>query len=142
MGKKSTTVKPTLGGSLMFPNDYLSAEDLRGQDASVTIETVRGEDLRIEGGGCERKFVMRFRGKRKKLVLNKTNATAIAAMHGKVADEWPGKRITLYPTTCPAFGDMVDCIRVRDQVPDPPQQQSPPPSPEPEPAEEADSVLN
>jgi hypothetical protein len=114
---KKSTIKPVLGGSLMFPNEYLGAEDLQGQDVTVTIASISQSDLRVESGGTESKFVMMFKGKKKKFVLNKTNAVAIAALHGKQADDWIGKRITLYPTTCPAFGAIVDCIRVRNRVP-------------------------
>jgi hypothetical protein len=29
------------------------------------------------------------------------------------AVNWPGRKITLYPTTCDSFGKKADCIRVK-----------------------------
>ncbi len=49
----------------------------------------------------------------RKLVLNKTNADLVAALHGTDADAWVGKRITIYPAET-AFGKRrEECIRVR-----------------------------
>lgn len=113
---------------LLFPTEYLGAADLKGKDVDLTIASLAVEDLRTDGGtekkpciyfeevnrSCERNGT-----KPKKLVLNKTNMKAIAALHGYEADEWTGKRITLFPTTCPSFGEIVDCIRVKPTVPKP-----------------------
>jgi hypothetical protein len=53
----------------------------------------------------------------KLFVLNKTNANAIAeALGEKKAVNWTGKRITLFPTQCDAFGKTADCIRVKGAV--------------------------
>ncbi len=113
---------------LLFPNLYLAAVDLHGKDADLTIRRVIVEELKTKNGS-ERKPIMYFEetrakadrngtpDKEKRLVLNKTNATTIASMHGNEIDDWKGKRITLYPTQALAFGDMVDCIRVRPEVP-------------------------
>jgi hypothetical protein len=51
------------------------------------------------------------------LLLNKTNAKAIAQMYGKRPADWVGKLISLYPGTTDAFGETVDCIRIRNQIP-------------------------
>jgi len=104
---------------LLFPNDYVAADDLHGADRTVTISRVTLRDLQIAGGNeSERKPVLHFAEAKKKLVMNKTNATTIAEMHGPLVTEWVGKRITLYATTCMAFGRQVDCIRIRETVPD------------------------
>lgn len=107
---------------LLFPNEYLGAADLRGKDVTLTVARLALEDLRTESG-TERKPVLYFveleeRAKKnqinKKLVLNKTNARSIMAVHGTETNDWKGKKITLYATTCQAFGQTVDCIRIRD----------------------------
>lgn len=104
---------------LMFPSDYLRAADLieRGGEATVTIAEVFADDLHVRGKNgktsTERKYVIRFNKAKKKLVLNKTNAKSIASQHGKDTAEWVGKEITLYATTCNAFGKTEDCIRVK-----------------------------
>ncbi len=110
--------KPTFKGSLMFPSKYVAAEDLKGRDVAVTIRRVEIATLQMKGGGTEKKFLIHFDGKDKPLVLNKTNATTIAMLHGGAAEKWTGKRITLWPTTCSAFGATTTCIRVRDKCPD------------------------
>lgn len=109
---------------LMFENEYLSAADLRGKPVTLTISRVVQEELQVVEGPKELKYVVYFeemeeRHKRdpkrfnKRLVLNKTNGMLIASVHGNEADNWPGKKITLYATTCKAFGEVVDCIRIR-----------------------------
>lgn len=51
------------------------------------------------------------------LLLNKTNAKTIAQLYGRRPANWVGKLIALYPSTTEAFGETVDCIRVRNQIP-------------------------
>ena len=107
---------------LLFPSQYVSAADLKGRDVTLTIERVVLRDLHLSNGGTERKPVIHFvypdaRRDRKKLVLNKTNATTIAQLHGPVPSQWAGQKITLYPTTCKFGRETVDCIRVRDRSP-------------------------
>lgn len=113
--------KVTLGGEAMFPNEWLSAVDLKGKDVTLTVHSIKVEEM---PHGDEVRPVLRFaeleqrpKDKRKRLGLNKTNATAIASLYGREAMDWIGKRVTLYPTTCSAFGEVVDCIRVRPTKP-------------------------
>ena len=112
---------------LLFPNLYLSAAHF-AQDGTLTIARVSVEDLKT-ANSTERKPVLYFHethakalqngdaSKEKRLVLNKTNAKAIAGLYGWETNEWAGKRITLYATQCQAFGETVDCIRVRPIAP-------------------------
>lgn len=121
--------KVTLNGELMFPNEYISAPELKERDVALTIASVTSEMLKAKKGADKKALVMRFNGTTKKLVVNKTNADTIATLHGPKAELWPGKRITLYPTHCMAFGERVECIRIREKnsgpttsrkLPDPP----------------------
>ena len=125
---------------LAFPSDYISSADLRGRDVSLTISGANLDNVKvIDGKGKgedQKKLVLEFeelkdrgKGTPRKLVVNKTNAKTIARLHGNEVNSWIGKRITLYPTTCLAFGKTEDCVRIRDQAP-PPQQ----PAKQPEPA--------
>jgi hypothetical protein len=101
------------GVGLLFPSDYLQADDLRGKDVTVTIASIEPRhELKGENNRIEHKPVVTVKNGTKKWVLNKTNAKTIAKKHGKPMD-WIGKQVTLYPTTCTAFGETVDCIRVR-----------------------------
>ena len=111
----------------LFPTEYIASHDLAGKDVNLTISRVVVEDLRTTEGS-ERKPIVYFeemeeRNRKdrnqpnKKLVLNKTNAKVIAGLLGYETDDWGGKRITLFATTCQAFGETVDCIRIRDKAP-------------------------
>jgi hypothetical protein len=76
----------------MYPSTYLSAADLGGKDAKVVIQSVKKERITSETGETSDCFLLTFAKAKKAMVMNK---------------------ITLYPTTCQAFGETVPCIRVR-----------------------------
>jgi hypothetical protein len=107
---------------LLFPSKYIKAADLmdKPEGAPLTISRIEKETLKMQDGSEEEKWVVHFdewssqpEDKRKRLVLNKTNAISIATVHGNETDEWKGKKITLYATTCMAFGSRQDCIRIQ-----------------------------
>jgi len=105
---------PQMHVDLMFPSRYLKAADFIGKEVKKTIARVRVEKMRMKDGTMAQKYVIEFADTEKMLVLNRTNANAIAeALGTKKAIEWTGKQITLFPTTCDAFGKTVDCIRVK-----------------------------
>lgn len=91
-----------------FPSKYLKHADLKGHEVTLTMERVENEEL-----GDETKPVLFFEGKGKGLVLNRTNATAIAKAYGNDTKEWRGKQIVLFPATTSMQGSVVDCIRLR-----------------------------
>ena len=96
-----------------FPSKYLSAEDVHGQDHTVVIERYQAETMPARDGADERKYVLFFRGAKKGLVLNKTNAKTIASQHGNDFDGWIGKQVTIGSTWVEAFGEQILAIRVR-----------------------------
>jgi hypothetical protein len=96
---------------MMYPGEYLEAEDLRGNTVVVTITDINAKELEFEKGK-KRAFLLTFTGKKKALLLNVTNAHMIAAIHGENPNQWRGKRIALYPTTTRLGADTVPCIRV------------------------------
>ena len=102
--------------SLMFPSDFVKADDLNGKDVTKTIKAVTMDELTMAGGRKETRPVIRFSDAEKKLVLNKTNAVTIAGMYGKETDNWIGKKITMFPTETTFGSDTVDCIRIRKEV--------------------------
>lgn len=90
-----------------FPSNYLKADDLQGRNVTVEIESCAMEEV-----GDDRRLVLRFKNKGKSLVANKTNALAISDAYGEEIDNWPGNRITLFPTRTMYGGKNVPCIRV------------------------------
>lgn len=115
--------------SLLFPSEYIRCDDLDGRDVNLHVARVQMDTLKTERGS-ERKPVVFFQEMEarhrqdrtkdnKKLVLNVTNAKTIAKLYGNETDDWAGKPITLFGTTCEAFGETVTCIRVRPDAPRP-----------------------
>lgn len=108
----------TMGGALLYPTEYMSAVEFRGQDVNLTIKMARKEELPTEDGDKVAKEILYFVETDKKLVACRTSMRKIAAvLELTETDRWPGHRITLFPTTCLCFGNTVDCIRVRDSKP-------------------------
>ncbi len=102
---------------LMYDSKYLYAFHLQGKEHTLEIAKVAAGKLKDKDGKEERKPFVWFKGKQKPLALNKTNGSLIADLYGKDADKWPGKLITIFPTTTNAFGKTHDCIRVKPIVP-------------------------
>ena len=100
----------------MFGGSFLKADDLQGKRVTVTIAECKQELLRGEHGE-EEKWILSFKGKEKKLVLNKTNANAIAQQLGDNSDDWYGQEIKLYATMVDFQGRQVSAIRVWYEVP-------------------------
>lgn len=104
---------------LFDPSKYICAFELQSKDRTVTIQTVRGEQIEGEGNRKAKKPVIHFTDWPKPLVLNKTNAKVLIALYGSDYTKWAGKRITIYPTTAKMAGEDVDAVRVRKKVPVP-----------------------
>lgn len=98
---------------LMYPSQFLNAADLHEKEVQVTIEAIAMEEVPDPQGKKQMKPVVTLVGKQKRWPLPKTCAKAIAAKYGKNTDDWKGKKITIYPTTCLAFGAEVECVRVK-----------------------------
>jgi len=93
----------------LYPSRFLRCADLNGQSMRVVIKGISREDV-----GGEQKIVLSFANGAKALILNKTNARAIAkALACDDTKDWRGKSITLVPAVTDFKGDTVDCIRVR-----------------------------
>ena len=107
--------------SQLYPSKYVKAADLEGR--TVTIDKLVIEDMQNHNGDKERKPVLYFRKATKGLVLNATNARTIAALYGDESNDWPGKRISIYPTRVKAFGAVHDTVRVKEEIPAQPKPQ-------------------
>ncbi|MEO0498952.1 MAG: hypothetical protein AAF205_00145 [Pseudomonadota bacterium] len=93
-----------------FPSKYLKAADILGQTVNVNIRTVLMEEM---GDGAE-KPVIYFQGKEKGVVMNRTNAEAVADAYGANTEAWAGQVVQLYTEkTRRPDGQRVDGIRMR-----------------------------
>lgn len=101
----------------MMEQRYLGAWDFP-RDITATISKVEG--VKLEGTAvikANKKPVISFKNADKQLVVNATIGKTIAGMYGPNTDDWVGKRITLYATTCKLKGETVECVRVRPNIP-------------------------
>jgi hypothetical protein len=104
----------------LYDSNYLYSFDLKGRDVAVTIKEVKGAKVKGADGKEQRKMILYFKEShdgRGYVAPKSAVGKVIAGMHGNNIEDWPGKRITLFPTQCEAFGKIVDCIRVRPTVP-------------------------
>ncbi len=109
-------MKAVFGDELMFPSDYLSAIEFKGKDVTLTITNITREELHTNANETKLCWVFAFKETKKRFILSaKANEQSLARLYGTQAKEWIGKQITLYPTKCKAFGETVDCIRIREK---------------------------
>ena len=92
----------------LFPSKFMRCADLDGKPLRVTIQALKREDV-----GGEQKVIVAFSNATKQLILNKTNARAIAKALGDETKTWLGKDILLVPAQVDFKGDTVDAIRIR-----------------------------
>ena len=100
----------------LFDERFVGAWDFEGRDdVTMTIKSIGIEEMRAQDDSTVKKPVLFFENSKtgKGLVLNKTNARAIADKNGSNTDGWIGKKITIFPTTCMAFGKEVECLRIK-----------------------------
>lgn len=106
--------------------DYIGAYALNpDEDLTVTIDYVQREQVMGTDGKKEECTVAHLKG-HKPLILNVTNSKSINKLYGPYIEDWAGKRITLYASTTKAFGDIVECLRIRPTVGKPAKQKMTP----------------
>lgn len=92
----------------LYPSKYLSAADLQGKEPTVIITQFTMEKM-TDG---QNKPCIYVNNRPKGVILNKTNAMAIASMYGKIIDGWIGKRIKLVKVWTDFQGKPVEAIRI------------------------------
>jgi len=108
--EKKMSVASTYSGG---DGKWLKASDLEGKTHRVVISNTEMEEFKDDEGIVTQKICLSFDKKERSLLLNKTNARALAEGLGDDEREWLGKTIIMYPTTCEFQGSTVPCIRVR-----------------------------
>ena len=99
----------------MYPSKYVKAADLDGD----TVVEIKSVEMRKFDNDAQEKPVVSFYDFDKMLVLNVTNAKAIAAVHGDDTSGWDGRKITLHAEKVSFKGDWVNSVRVRPTKPAP-----------------------
>ena len=96
-----------------FDSKFLTCADLGKKEHTLTIEAVNDETFK-DGS---RKPTLFFRGRKKGMVLNKTNGGKLKAAYGSDMELWVGKSVVLYPDVVDYGGKPVDAIRILVPLP-------------------------
>lgn len=81
----------------IYQSAWLKAEDLLGKAPKVTIESATTQEFKNQDGTKERKIVLSFVGKAKKLILNKGQAGTLVKLYGDETDAWAMREVVLSP---------------------------------------------
>lgn len=103
---------------LMNPMYLGSYEFDPGQEMTLTIANVRSESVIGSDGKKEDCIVAHFRENVKPMILNSTNCKAIAKLYKTpYIEEWKDKQIIVRVQQVKAFGDVVDALRIKPEIP-------------------------
>lgn len=105
-----------------YQSEWLSGLDLNGKTVSVVINGVTLERVQNQRNETAEKAAVSFRTPggamlKKRLLLNKTNAVALAKLFGTETDAWVGKGVQLRPETVNAFGQTHLVVRIAGAAP-------------------------
>jgi hypothetical protein len=92
---------------MLFPYKNLRSADLKGRPLRMTIAGLTREMV------CDQQKAIVTFTDGNKLILNKTNARALATILGDETGKWVGRDVILVPAVVNFRGDLVDAIRVR-----------------------------
>jgi hypothetical protein len=100
--------------SEVYPSNFIAAGDLDGRDVTLTIARCADKNtVKREDGKLIDKAVLYFKETPRGLIAGKTNLRSIRLMLGNEMSKWPGKQITVYPTTTEistAYAEESGCI--------------------------------
>ena len=95
----------------IYRSKFMKADDLNGRSATYTVNGCTAEDV-----GDDTKLLLEFAETDRPLVLNTTNATTMAELHGPETDNWGGKKVKLVPATTQYQGKLVKCTRISPEI--------------------------
>lgn len=109
---------PTHWKKLTNPN-YLGAYSIEnGQDLILTIKYVQEEKVTGTDGKKDDCVVCHFIENAKPMILNATNMKTITKLYKTpYIEEWAGKKIQIGIEKVKAFGDIVEGLRIRKNIP-------------------------
>ncbi len=101
--------------SELFPSKYLRGEDLQAKGpVTVEIAGIDTAEAYRPGEGKTKIYILRCIKASKGVVLSPPLARQIAGIVGSTnTDNWPGKRITLYPEPMVVAGRQRVAVRAR-----------------------------
>lgn len=101
----------------MVNTNYIGAHDLSpGQELTITIDSISHELVKNQDGKDEQCVVMRIKGAKKPMILNKTNMKIITKLlNTPYVEEWVGSKVILYAAKVRAFGEQIEALRIKNQ---------------------------
>ena len=101
-----------------YQSPWLKASDLQGRAVTVTVERATVEDIRQQSGQKEPRIVIAFKGKEKRLILNKTQALTFADI-AKTEEfgSWSGLTVVLQPATTRTGQSTINIARAKGDNP-------------------------
>lgn len=91
-----------------FPRKYVNSAEIGNRVLRLAIERVVVEQI-----DRERRWVMYFKGAKKGLVLNRTNAEYLAHAVHDDSDRWVGLAVDVFTEKVEFDGELVDGVRIR-----------------------------
>ena len=101
--------------TIVSNSETISAADLDGHAPTVTITAVEGGAFENDDGKVDRKALISFIGKEKRLAANVINCTLLEAMFGPEVEDWVGHAVTLMADRVEVAGRFKGepCVRVK-----------------------------
>jgi len=98
--------------------DYLGSWDIGETKSEKTFKIIDVKQEMITGqGGSKSECTVMYMEGSKPMILNKTNAKSITkAYDTPYIEEWVGKSITIFVSREKAFGELMDCLRIRSKA--------------------------
>jgi len=98
MTEQTKTFPTPVDWDELYPNRFIKATEFKGKKPTLTMTTVRIEELSCDTGP-KIKGVISFKETEKCWALNKINGTCLKHMFGRKVQDWVGKRVTLFAGT-------------------------------------------
>ena len=90
-----------MNASELYGSPFLKGSDLQ-RPVKLTISDLEiGEFTDQKSGAKQKRVIMGFAGAKKRLVINKTQASVMIAAYGDEMGVWPGKQVILAPGIAP-----------------------------------------
>ena len=118
--KQPVDLSDKVAAQLYLNPDFLAEGDFiadggKYREYELTISAVTMDELQLPGRSEKKeKVVLAFKGRNKRLVLNRTNVAAIKSHHGKAVKDWIGKSVTVFYNPHVKFGrETVGGVRIK-----------------------------
>ena len=83
--------------SEVYASPWLRADDLGGKTIKVKIARAGADMVPQSDGDKQPRIIVDFEGKKKRLILNRTQGASLAAIAGDDTDHWTGVELYLSP---------------------------------------------